>query len=255
MNQTKSRSLQWLSLILRQLFLVGTFCVLDLWLRYKTRAIGLYSIKELAPNLLTFMWAVLFSSLVTLIPSRKWGRIAYGLVYYFYFIYTLVQFGVYLVLDRFVYVTDLFLAGEGADYADYVLEFVTPSLVCQLLVLIGFGVLGICFFPKKPAAAGKAAAVRGLAALLAGASVSFAGILGFVGLIVPHIMRRFVGSESRYLLPLCALGGAAFVTICDVIARVAFQPYEVPVGILMSFIGGPFFIWLLLKRKGGHSHG
>lgn len=95
----------------------------------------------------------------------------------------------------------------------------------------------------------------GLAALLAGASVSFAGILGFVGLIVPHIMRRFVGSESRYLLPLCALGGAAFVTICDVIARVAFQPYEVPVGILMSFIGGPFFIWLLLKRKGGHSHG
>ena len=177
MNQTKSRSLQWLSLILRQLFLVGTFCVLDLWLRYKTRAIGLYSIKELAPNLLTFMWAVLFSSLVTLIPSRKWGRIAYGLLYYFYFIYTLVQFGVYLVLDRFVYVTDLFLAGEGADYADYVLEFVTPSLVCQLLVLIGFGVLGICFFPKKPAAAGKAAAVRGLAALLAVIGISQAGSL------------------------------------------------------------------------------
>lgn len=177
MNQTKSRSLQWLSLILRQLFLVGTFCVLDLWLRYKTRAIGLYSIKALAPNLLTFMWAVLFSSLVTLIPSRKWGRIAYGLVYYFYFIYTLVQFGVYLVLDRFVYVTDLFLAGEGADYADYVLEFVTPSLVCQLLVLIGFGVLGICFFPKKPAAAGKTAAVRGLAALLAVIGISQAGSL------------------------------------------------------------------------------
>ena len=177
MNLTKSRSLQWLSLILRQLYLVGTFCVLDLWLRYKTRAIGLYSITELAPNLLTLLWAVLLSSLVTLIPSRKWGRIAYGVVYYFYFIYTLVQFGVYLVLDRFVYVTDLVLAGEGADYADYVLEFVTPSLVCQLLALIGFGVLGILFFPKKPAAPGKAAIVRGLAALMAVVGISQAGML------------------------------------------------------------------------------
>ncbi len=90
-----------------------------------------------------------------------------------------------------------------------------------------------------------------LAALLAGASVSFAGLLGFVGLIIPHIMRRIVGSESKNLLPLCALGGAAFVTFCDLIARTVFAPYEIPVGILMSFIGGPFFIWLLLKRKGG----
>lgn len=93
-----------------------------------------------------------------------------------------------------------------------------------------------------------------LAALLAGASVSFAGILGFVGLIVPHTMRRFVGSESRYLMPLCAIGGAGFVTFCDVLARVVFMPYEIPVGILMSFIGGPFLVWLLLKRKAGHSN-
>lgn len=90
-----------------------------------------------------------------------------------------------------------------------------------------------------------------LAAMLAGASVSFAGLLGFVGLIVPHMMRKIVGSESKNLLPLSALGGATIVTACDVIARTAFAPYEIPVGILMSFIGGPFFIWLLLKRKGG----
>lgn len=94
----------------------------------------------------------------------------------------------------------------------------------------------------------------GLAALLAGASVSFAGILGFVGLIVPHTMRKLVGNESRNLLPACAIGGAGFVTFCDVIARVAFMPYEIPVGILMSFIGGPFFVWLILKKKGGHSN-
>ena len=175
MNQTKTRSL--LSLVLRQLLLVGTFGILDVWLRYKTRSIGLYSITELAPNLLTLMWAVLLSSVVTLIPSRKWGRIAYGICYYFYMIYTVVQFGVYLVLDRFVYVTDLFLVGEGADYADWVLEFVTPSLICQLLALVGFGVLGILFFPKKPELPKKAALVRGIAALMAVLGISQAGSL------------------------------------------------------------------------------
>lgn len=93
-----------------------------------------------------------------------------------------------------------------------------------------------------------------LAALLAGASVSFAGLLGFVGLIVPHIARRLVDGESKYLMPFCALGGAGFVTFCDLCARLVFQPYEIPVGILMSFVGGPFFIFLLLKHKGGHRH-
>ena len=88
------------------------------------------------------------------------------------------------------------------------------------------------------------------AALLAGASVSFAGLLGFVGLIVPHIGRYLVGSESKNLIPFSALCGAALVTLCDLIARVAFAPYEVPVGIFMSMIGGPFFIGLLMKKRG-----
>ena len=88
-----------------------------------------------------------------------------------------------------------------------------------------------------------------LAALLAGASVSFAGLLGFVGLIVPHIARRIIGNESSRLIPFCALLGGGFVAICDLAARLIFAPYELPAGILMSFLGGPFFIWLLLRRK------
>ena len=88
-----------------------------------------------------------------------------------------------------------------------------------------------------------------LAALLAGASVSFAGILGFVGLIVPHMARRIIGNDSGRLIPFCALLGGGFVTICDLASRLIFAPYELPTGILMSFLGGPFFIWLLLKRK------
>lgn len=93
-----------------------------------------------------------------------------------------------------------------------------------------------------------------LAAMLAGAAVSFAGLLGFIGLIVPHALRKLVGNDSRLLLPLCALGGAGFVTLCDTFERLVFAPYEVPVGIIMSTIGGPVFLALLLKKKGGHGH-
>lgn len=94
-----------------------------------------------------------------------------------------------------------------------------------------------------------------LAAVLAGASVSFAGLLGFVGLIIPNMAKRIVGSESRRVLPICAVGGGAFVTLCDCAARTVFKPYEIPTGIVMSAVGAPFFIYLLMRRKGGHSRG
>ncbi|MBQ8585979.1 MAG: iron ABC transporter permease, partial [Butyricicoccus sp.] len=81
-----------------------------------------------------------------------------------------------------------------------------------------------------------------LAALLAGAAVSFAGLLGFVGLLVPHAARKMVGSRNSLLLPFSALAGAGFVSFCDVLARILFDPYEIPVGILISAIGGPFFL-------------
>lgn len=92
-----------------------------------------------------------------------------------------------------------------------------------------------------------------LAALLAGCAVSIAGLLSFVGLIVPHAVRRVAGSKSQHLLSLCALFGAAFVCLCDTIARTAFSPYEIPVGIIMAFLGAPFFVFILIKGKGGHS--
>ena len=92
------------------------------------------------------------------------------------------------------------------------------------------------------------------AALLSGAAVSFAGLLGFVGLLVPHMARRLVGGDNRWLLPASALLGGAFVLLCDVLARVLFAPFELPVGIVMSLLGGPFFLHLLLRRKGGRVH-
>lgn len=89
------------------------------------------------------------------------------------------------------------------------------------------------------------------AALLAGAAVSFAGLLSFVGLLAPHIARKIVGNDHRVLLPASALLGAFCVVGCDLPARLLFAPFELPVGILLSLIGGPFFLGLLLRHKGG----
>lgn len=92
------------------------------------------------------------------------------------------------------------------------------------------------------------------ASMLAGSAVSFCGLLGFVGLIVPHAARFLAGSESGKLISVSVLLGGSFVMLCDVLARILFAPYEIPVGIVMSFIGGPFFLWLLIRKKGGRSH-
>lgn len=92
-----------------------------------------------------------------------------------------------------------------------------------------------------------------LAAALAGSAVSLAGLLSFVGLLVPHGVRRITTSQVRHLLPLCALFGAGFVSLCDTCARVLFAPYELPVGIIMAFLGAPFFLVMLKKEKGGRS--
>ena len=94
-----------------------------------------------------------------------------------------------------------------------------------------------------------------IAALLAGAAVSFSGLVGCVGLVVPHISRNISGShENRRILPVCVLLGGAFLCLCDTLARTLFSPYEIPAGIVVSYIGVPFFIWLLIRKKGGR-HG
>ncbi|GFZ75930.1 iron ABC transporter permease [Paenibacillus marchantiophytorum] len=88
-----------------------------------------------------------------------------------------------------------------------------------------------------------------LSSLLAGAAVSVAGLVGFVGLVVPHAVRLMVGDDYRFLLPLSIAGGAVLVVFADTIARSAFDPIELPVGILLAALGAPFFLYLLKKRR------
>ncbi|HBL06792.1 MULTISPECIES: iron ABC transporter permease [unclassified Clostridium] len=87
-----------------------------------------------------------------------------------------------------------------------------------------------------------------LSSLLAGSAVSVVGLLGFVGLIVPHITRLIIGADYRFLFPAAVLLGAIVVLICDLLARTLFSPIEIPVGIIMSVLGAPFFLYLLRSR-------
>jgi iron complex transport system permease protein len=84
--------------------------------------------------------------------------------------------------------------------------------------------------------------------LATGAAVSVGGPVGFVGIIIPHLIRLIVGSDHRIVLPASALFGAAFLVGCDVLARTVMAPVELPVGIITALIGGPFFLWLLVRK-------
>ncbi|MNU52260.1 Hemin transport system permease protein HmuU [compost metagenome] len=89
-------------------------------------------------------------------------------------------------------------------------------------------------------------------ALIVGPLVAATGGIGFVGLVVPHLVRMTLGANHRWLLPACVLGGALALTLADWLARVAVVPAELPIGLVTSLVGGPFFLWLLAR---GRRHG
>lgn len=92
------------------------------------------------------------------------------------------------------------------------------------------------------------AAMFVVVALMVGALVAVSGTIGFVGLIMPHIVRLLVGADHRRALPAVALLGAAFLVLCDIVARTVAAPEELPVGILTALVGGPFFLWLMRRK-------
>lgn len=94
-------------------------------------------------------------------------------------------------------------------------------------------------------------AIVGLTALCVGASVAAAGAIGFVGLVVPHLLRLVIGPDHRLLLPASALLGGSLLVGADLIARTIVAPTELPIGIVTATVGAPFFLWLLLKNRGG----
>lgn len=91
-------------------------------------------------------------------------------------------------------------------------------------------------------------------ALLAATAVSVSGVIGFVGLIVPHGVRMLVGADHRRLLPGAVLAGATVLILCDTVARVAVAPAELPVGVVTALAGAPWFLWLLRRHAAGRDH-
>lgn len=89
-----------------------------------------------------------------------------------------------------------------------------------------------------------------LSAVGVGVAVSAAGMIGFVGLVVPHIGRMLVGPDHRNLVPVSTLLGALMLTLADMVARVAVAPAELPIGIVTALVGAPFFLYLLFQQKG-----
>jgi len=137
-----------------------------------------------------------------------------------------------------------------------------PILAALPFLVLAFGAFAWLARPLNLLSLGAdAAGARGLDVLRAqrvaflsgslatGAAVSVAGPIGFVGIIVPHLVRLFVGADHRLVLPASTFFGAAFLVVCDIVARTAFSPLELPVGIITALTGGPFFLWLLLRKR------
>lgn len=91
-----------------------------------------------------------------------------------------------------------------------------------------------------------------LSAVLIGAAVAVSGIIGFIGLVVPHLIRMRIGADHRWLLPGAVLGGACLLLAADTLARTLVVPAEMPVGLLTSLLGGPYFLWLILHQRKQH---
>jgi len=142
-------------------------------------------------------------------------------------------------------------SGRGWQHAQVVLPylvvgFVSAGMLAGRLNLLSLGEERAFYLGLRVEVFKAWALLTG--ALLAAAAVSVSGVIGFVGLMIPHIVRLLVGPDHRILLPVSALVGAAFLIAADIAARIIMPPIELPIGILTALSGTPFFLWLLRKR-------
>ena len=145
------------------------------------------------------------------------------------------------------------------------LDAVRYSTLARASVAIAAGIVAILYLaPELNALAGgedaaaalgintrrTVAAGLGAASLIVGAAIAVAGPIGFIGLIVPHALRALAGPDHRILIPASALAGAGLLCLCDTLAHLALAPAELPVGVITAVLGGPFFLYLLVRHKG-----
>ena len=144
------------------------------------------------------------------------------------------------------------VSGARADIAGWVALFLFGGLACALPLARSLDLLALG--EENAAALGvDAERVKRVlliaASLMVGAAVAVSGLVGFVGLVVPHLLRLVLGPDHRQLIPAAALGGAAFLVLCDTLARTLPGGVELPVGAITALAGGPFFLWLLRRSS------
>ncbi|MEJ2281377.1 MAG: iron chelate uptake ABC transporter family permease subunit [Candidatus Bathyarchaeota archaeon] len=161
----------------------------------------------------TTLHGLTFWLIGSLAPTENWNRV--------WSILPLIGIG---IIVSYLYSRDLNILALGEDQAQHL--GVETEKVKRILLICG--------------------------ALLTAAAVSISGLIGFVGLIIPHLTRVVIGPDHRVLLPTAAIVGASFLMICDAVARVAMGSGEAPVGVITALSGGPFFIYLLRRRKKGY---
>jgi ABC-type Fe3+-siderophore transport system permease subunit len=172
------------------------------------------------------------------------------------FLSAIIMFVQYLADFAQVYRAARWIMGDldvgGYDTIIASLPLVTAAFVLFALLPSSLNLLSV----GKDAAAARGVDVARAqrlaffsASLATSAAVSLAGPIGFVGIVVPHLVRLLVGVDHRIVLPASALFGAAFLVACDLVARTIFAPVEIPVGIVTAIIGGPFFLWLLVRKS------
>jgi iron complex transport system permease protein len=210
--------------------------------------------------LMSFAGALLTIYLVITLGTRKMGTESS----------TILLTGV--ILNAFFTAIIMFFISTSADsrlhtmlywlYGDLSQSRYWPLLILVPVVLVVFFVLGGLAKEMNLITAGEETAFQLgaevektkmvsliLVSLMVGLVVSFSGLIGFVGLIVPHLSRMAFGSDHRLLIPVSSLGGAVFLIAADTLARTLISPSEIPVGVITAFMGAPFFIYLL-KKKG-----
>ena len=164
------------------------------------------------------------------------------------------------------YVADFTQAYSMMHWLIGSLDVIDFASVQKLSLVMVLGFLVLMLFPRELnllSAGEELAKAKGVptafvvvvtlltASLMTSTVVALTGPIAFVGLIIPHLYRIWIGNDHRFLLPCSALGGAAFLTLCDTFARSCFGPTEVPVGVFTALIGVPVLLWLLLHRRAG----
>ena len=208
---------------------------------------------------MSFAGALLTIFLLMALGSRKMGMesstvLLTGVIINAFFT-AIIMFFISVSADAKLHSMLFWLYGDLSQSRYTQLVLITPALLVATIVLYSFSghlnlltageetalqlgvevekVKKVCFF---------------VVSLMIGLMVAFSGIIGFIGLIVPHLARMALGSDHRLLIPVSSLGGAAFLIAADTLARTVISPSELPVGVVTAFMGAPFFIYLLRKK-------